>query len=133
GGRSGFAGAAAQGGRWAAGARPGGPRSRRRREATPRPPACPGRHTPGGARRLAGADIALEEPQHRRLAAEVGPNRVDRLALVLGQVDVPADLRPESGHDGAANPLVDGGIDRDRGAALVDPAPSTAHHPDLER
>ena len=92
-----------------------------------------GGERPGSDRGLARPDVPLEQAEHRRVAGQVSPQRVDRGGLVRGQVEGPADLRGER--------LDDRGPDR--GIGLVGhldpwrrvPRPLAAppDHPDLQR
>ena len=88
---------------------------------------------PGGDRGLARPDVPLEQAEHRCVAGQVSPQRVDRGSLVRRQVQGPADLRGEC--------LDDRGPDRRIGLVghldpwrrVPRPLAAPPDHPDLQR
>ena len=89
-----------------------------------------GRERVGGDRRLARADVALEEPEHRRRAREVGAEVADRGVLVVASgATARSELSPERGLDArpAGSPSV-GIVDRDRPRRIAPALPPPPDH-----
>ena len=106
-------------------------RSGRREERDLRP--VPRRRAPGvgGDGGLARADIALEEPEHRLVAGQVGPDRRSMRRAGLGQLDRPTEP------SGRATPVIDRGPQRravldGQGRPASGPAGDGADHAELE-
>ena len=98
-------------------------------------PPVEGRRREGPRRhgRLARADVALDEPEHRHRAGEVVPDLVDRRRLVAGQRRGLTELPGERGLERGPDPAVGRGVDRD-GQRLRPPARTPpSDHPQLQR
>ena len=92
------------------------PRARRRGE------------RPRGDRRLARADVALQQAQHRRGRGHVRPDRSNGRRLVVGERDRPPGLRGQARHHRLPNRAVAPVVDLDGPAAGQAAAAPSADH-----
>ena len=82
---------------------------------------------------LARADVALDEPEHRRIGREVGPHVAHRPGLVLGQVHVPTETPRQGRADRRPQRRLVLVADRQSVRALAASLAPARGHADLER
>ena len=92
-----------------------------------------GREGPRRDGRLARADVALDEAEHRDGSGEVVADLVDRRRLVAGERRRLAELPGQRGLERRPDPPVGRGVDRDGQRACPSAGAPARDHPQLER